>query len=876
MAYIGEDPALADEEREREMAAMEALGVSKSPDTSMEDAGQWNPNMTLEEMQAHARARQLQQQQQYRGTPVPAAFLSGGVSPQPVQQPSPPEQHSLHHSSSRERMKLMDPLEAHETRKVSVTPSVARGDDGAVGPVSLGSNNPFLTNANLERERQQQQQQQQQEAVLRAKRRAEEEAAAAEEARKRSKSSAKDTSARAASPVSSSSSHASGGKLRKDPSSRDKDKSRDTDSEESGGSTKKKGGIFRIFGKRDKDKDKNKVERGGSIGSLGSFISQDSTEKDSSSRLSEDSSRSGHGLGHRNAGSISGSVDIVIQPQQPAQQRLSPQFNAQSSSPQQQYQQQQQSQPQYSTTPAERPTAISSHATQLRQRDQQQQALYQQYLNRSPSSGPETQPSYGLQSASALVSSSTFRGSPGPAVTPSAATGSNAASNANLHTNANANSTHPPPTSTSASASAPTARQRPGSLILIPGMAGIDGQSGGGQGLPDLSVMRVFAGRNLQTEATFKTVLLSSSTTAAELVKQAIQRFRLPEASGGGGGTGGGEGSGGTGVGGAMEGVASAGAAAGGGSEYYLTVKRVEGGGSAVLRPHEKPLVVFESLVLQALQDEAMDAAENLPPRVKRSSILSISSVASNLSMHPAIRKLPMNDFTDDSAVKFYLNRRASGERDSAGAASIGGLLSAGTGSLGDGESSDAGSLRYRLFGDDDEMEEHTLIAEMSQDEGDASITSTSSAGNDIASMFSKDGRYLGIAAIMANVTPERFSSPSLRFALQLVIHPSDLPDDMVFHPFTEAIVPKDTLSTTSPGPTSPSASFRRKVFMFPKNVTVAEVIELGLERFGILEGVVDGGDEVEDKLVKRRSSSRVRYGLHVDIGHGPGMSTRD
>ncbi len=57
---------------------------------------------------------------------------------------------------------------------------------------------------------------------------------------------------------------------------------------------------------------------------------------------------------------------------------------------------------------------------------------------------------------------------------------------------------------------------------------------------------------------------------------------------------------------------------------------------------------------------------------------------------------------------------------------------------------------------------------------------------------------------------------------------------------------------------------------MFPKNVTVAEVIELGLERFGILEGVVDGGDEVEDKSTKRRSISRVRYGLTVDVGnHG-------
>ena len=53
----------------------------------------------------------------------------------------------------------------------------------------------------------------------------------------------------------------------------------------------------------------------------------------------------------------------------------------------------------------------------------------------------------------------------------------------------------------------------------------MDGQ---GVGLPDLSVVRVFAGDNLQTEATFKTVLLNASTTASDLVRQAIQRFRLP------------------------------------------------------------------------------------------------------------------------------------------------------------------------------------------------------------------------------------------------------------------------------------------------------------------------------------------------------------
>jgi hypothetical protein len=124
------------------------------------------------------------------------------------------------------------------------------------------------------------------------------------------------------------------------------------------------------------------------------------------------------------------------------------------------------------------------------------------------------------------------------------------------------------------------------------------------------------------------------------------------------------------------------------------------------------------------------------------------------------------------------------------------------------------------------------------------------------------------------NVQPERFTSPSFRFPLQLVIYPGDLPDDMVFDPLTEAIVFKDTLrergrpSVTSPGI---SQTMRRKVFVFPKNATVAEVIEIGLERFGIEEGVVDGGDEVEDKLSKRRSAVRVRYQLTIDTGNGQG-----
>ncbi len=374
---------------------------------------------------------------------------------------------------------------------------------------------------------------------------------------------------------------------------------------------------------------------------------------------------------------------------------------------------------------------MSEHASQLRERDQQQRDLYKQYLIRSPSSPPEAQPSYGLQSASSVMLSSP---------------------------------------STNSALGPPTTRPAPGSLILTSPSSN-DGQA-------NLSVIRVFAGKNLQTEATFKTVLLNASTTANDLVRQAIQRFRLPSGDDQG--------------------------------EYFLTVKQVEGGVSAVLQPAERPLVVFETLVTEAME----------LPKVKRSSVGSISSISSNLSMHPAITKLSMNDFTDDSAVKFYLNHR------------------------GDGTVEDS------LNG----HEGDSTLADMSLSEIDQSISKPT---------------FLSVSTAGGNVASERFSSPSIRFALQLVIYAEDLPDDMQFHPQTEAIVFKSSLLDPS-APVVVSPVIRRKIFMFPKNVTVAEVTELGLERFGIQDGVIDGGDEVEDKTTKRRSGVRVRYGLMVSIdAHG-------
>ncbi|KAJ7056570.1 hypothetical protein C8F01DRAFT_1154156 [Mycena amicta] len=313
-------------------------------------------------------------------------------------------------------------------------------------------------------------------------------------------------------------------------------------------------------------------------------------------------------------------------------------------------------------------TPQANATSQLRQREQHQHALYkQQHLSRSP---PE-----------ALSSSS-------------------------------------PPSAFLSLPAAP--RSRPGSLILTTSSAG------DAMGVPELSVLRVFAGENLKTEATFKTSLLHPSTTSEDLIKQAAQRFRLTEIDP---------------------------------RDYYLTVKQVDGT-IAVLRSDERPLVVFEGWV------------ESAPRVSKRSSIGSIGSLTSILS----------NDFADDSAVKLYLNRR-----------------------LEDG----AGANKADVA--------HPSIVE---------------------------------------------DVPSSRFTLQLVVYSSDLPGGTVFDPSTEAVI----RSSNSP---RASQSMRRKVFVLPKNVTVAEVIELGLERFGIEEGVVDGGDEVEDKVSKRKNGLRVRYRLAVDDGSG-------
>jgi hypothetical protein len=209
-----------------------------------------------------------------------------------------------------------------------------------------------------------------------------------------------------------------------------------------------------------------------------------------------------------------------------------------------------------------------------------------------------------------------------------------------------------------------------------------------------------------------------------------------------------------------------------------------------MLHPEEKPLVVFETLAKAAL----------------------------DLPQYPAIRKLSMNEFTDDVPVKIYLNRRSESASDEGGTMEEGDTMS-NKSVPGDGETGRAHSLPLPL--------PHNLST-------------------------------VGVPA-----PSERFGGSSSDFALQLLIYPDDLPDDMVFDPFTEMVVFKNTLRDPTQAETS-HVPFHRKIFMFPKNITVAEVIEVGLEKLGIPGGIVDSSDEVEDKNTKRRNSSRVGYELNV------------
>jgi hypothetical protein len=400
--------------------------------------------------------------------------------------------------------KSSDPADATETKKLSATPPIARDDLVKPHAGSTGFLTPIVVVQQQEDDH---------------KRSSEEFETLDEAAKKKAKAKDKDR----ATPVSSSAA-VSNQPLKPSHSTSKLRKEREpTDDEGKEKKEKKSRGVFGLFGrKKDKSKDKASIE------SISSDVTRESQE-------------SGQSSSQQHASAV---VETSLSPVTPTAMQQQQQSIRTTADPRSTPQRQQQS-PSGPQAPVSQ-GHVSLHASTLRQRDQQQQALYQQYLNRSPSSPPEA-PSYGLQSA--------FAG----------------------------NSPYSSPSTTTASLGLglPSSRPRPGSLVIS---NTTDGQ---GLGVPELSVIRIFAGKHVQTEATFKTVLLNSSTTSSDLIRQAIQRFRLPSSE--------------------TEAATS----------YYLTIKQVEGL-STILLSEEKPLVVFESIV---------EAVMELP-KVKKSSMGSISSVS--------------------------------------------------------------------------------------------------------------------------------------------------------------------------------------------------------------------------------------------------------
>ncbi|ODO06944.1 hypothetical protein I350_04305 [Cryptococcus amylolentus CBS 6273] len=340
---------------------------------------------------------------------------------------------------------------------------------------------------------------------------------------------------------------------------------------------------------------------------------------------------------------------------------------------------------------------------------------------------------------------------------------------------------------------------RPSSIIVSPNP----------DGPPLLNVIRIFAGTQVDSEASFKTALINETTSAGDLIRQAIQRFHLQTPQ-------------------PQDPLAG----------YYVTVKDFDGT-ELELDPQDKPLGKFQAAVARWSESEVDEHGKlqerlgAITPTVKRDSVSSISSMAS-LSNHPAIKKLGM-DWEDDSQVKLYLNRRLPVAEPEGMPDPQSGFSSYSTGL----------STAHESPKSDEDM----LTPGPSSPVTAKNPNLTISTG--------------------AQAAPERYMSPSARFTLQLLLYPADLPPGIMFDPSSESLVARPKLQQGVE-----EGEARKRLFTLPRNANVVDVIEQGLERFGVQEGVVDGGDEVEDKVGKRRSMTRVRYSLGV-IVNGQGQPER-
>lgn len=420
---------------------------------------------------------------------------------------------------------------------------------------------------------------------------------------------------------------------------------------------------------------------------------------------------------------------------------------------------------------------VSTHSLKLQQQDQARMQSYTNKYLRSPSSGLHS-PSNAEAAAAVAQSAAAMR------------------LTASMSGTANGRSV------------------RPSSIIVSPNP----------DGPPLLNVIRIFAGTRVESEASFKTALVNETTSAGDLIRQAVQRFHLISS--------------------ADENPLE---------NYYITVKDFDGS-ELELSLMEKPLVQFKNAVARWTSGET-EADEHgkllherlgaITPTVNRESVCSISSVVS-LSGHPAIKKLGM-DWEDDSAVKLYLNRRVPDGQEKI-QQEMGELVETNQNGVSETQS---------------EFSSYNTGLSTVHESPDANTTPNVTLFPAVSETGSKNP-HLTIST--SNQGPaERYLSPSAKFTLQLLLHPSDLPDGVTFDPSSDSLIPRPKMS-------SPSAEEpRKRLFTIPRNANVVDVIEQGLERFGVQEGVVDGGDEIEDKVGKRRSMTRVRYCLGV-IMDGRGM----
>ncbi|CAG8541114.1 11048_t:CDS:10 [Ambispora leptoticha] len=130
---------------------------------------------------------------------------------------------------------------------------------------------------------------------------------------------------------------------------------------------------------------------------------------------------------------------------------------------------------------------------------------------------------------------------------------------------------------------------------------------------PLTSVFRIFAGQNIQTNIESKTILLNNLTTASDLIRQSLTRFKLDNEENW--------------------------------ENYYISVRPIHGE-IINLMPDEHPLEIYNSFNTSPL------------PTIRRASNSSISSNVSTVSNHQTIKALNINEYVQRSSVQIYLNKK--------------------------------------------------------------------------------------------------------------------------------------------------------------------------------------------------------------------------